>query len=574
MAHVVVKAKDHRRDRSLGWLAVSWIEAFCLHGPGDIQGRPLSYRKPDAIPLSDELSMLTVDVYALDDETGHRLYDSAFFSRPKGANKSGYAAWLGLFEALGPCRFAGWAEGGEVFEWLGFRHIYEPGEPMGRRVTYPFLRILATEEGQTGNVYDSMYVNLKEGPLNDAFPRKDDIGLTRVFLPGGGEIRPSTASSSAKDGGKETWANFDETHIYVLPELRRMYDTVRRNMTKRKDSEPWSFETSTMYQPGQDSIAERSHKLAMLIKEGGKVRYSRLFFDHREAHPDTDVRDEASLRKGLSEAYGDSWPWQDQERKVSEIMDLRNDVTDSRRYSLNQVTAAFDAWITPQEWDALAKPEHEVPTGAMITLGLDPSDSDDHTVLMGCEVATGHFFPLGVWNPADYPEHLDDGSLVHRLPKPAVDKAVRDAFATYDVVGFYSDVHPAEDYIDRWTEEFGEQLCSRVSQLQPIKFYMGGPGADARVTTHAVEAYHTAIISGVDISHSGDERINQYHYNCRRRPNRHGVTFGKGLQTEKIDGAPSAMLARKARQDYMALSPEKKRKQVGMSFLYIPGEGA
>jgi hypothetical protein len=500
--------------------------------------------------------MLTIDCYALE-RNGHRLYDSAFYSRPKGADKSGQAARIGLFEALGPARFGGWARGGEVYEWLDFRHEYEPGEAIGRPVTYPFLRILATEEGQTGNVYDSIYYNLKEGPLREAFARADDIGLTRIYLPDGGEIRPSTASSAAKDGGKETWANFDETHLYVVPELRRMYATVRRNMAKRKEAEPWSFESSTMYQPGQQSVAEASHELAQQLQQN-QVRLHRFFFDHREAPADTDLADENSLRLGLKEAYGDAFDYMPVDRVIAEIWDPRNDTADSRRYFLNQVTAAFDAWITPQQWGAIARPGYKVAPGALITLGLDPSDSEDHTVLTGCEVETGFEWPLAIFDPALYEEH--------RLPKPALDWAVHDAFATYDVVGFYSDVHPAEDYIDRWTVEFGERLCARATERQPIKFAMNREIE----TTKAVEAYHTAIVSGVDIAHPDDLAFNQYHINCRRRPNGHGVTFGKGLFKDKIDGAASAMLARKARQDYMVLPDSKKRQQeqvAGVFFL-------
>src|SRR5690606_15951761 len=148
-------------------------------------------------------------------ENTHRLYDSAFLSRPKGCDKSGLGGRFALFEALGPCRFAGWAEGGETYEdpWgLGFQYVYEPGEPMGRHVTAPFIRCMATEEGQTGNVYDTVLLNLtdEDAPLSQ-IPGLD-AGLTRIYLPGGGEIRPSTASSASKDGGLETFVVFDETH--------------------------------------------------------------------------------------------------------------------------------------------------------------------------------------------------------------------------------------------------------------------------------------------------------------------------------------------------------------------------
>ncbi|MDA1148175.1 MAG: hypothetical protein O3A76_16380 [Chloroflexi bacterium] len=67
----VITAPEHDRTRSLGWLAVAWMEHFALYGPGDIQGTPLRPGLPDAIPLADELAALTLDVYALD-ERGRR----------------------------------------------------------------------------------------------------------------------------------------------------------------------------------------------------------------------------------------------------------------------------------------------------------------------------------------------------------------------------------------------------------------------------------------------------------------------------------------------------------------------
>jgi hypothetical protein len=190
----LVVARDHDRDRSLGWLLLAWLEYFVVHGPGDVQG--------DKVHHGDEYSGFVADCYAVD-ETGRRLYDSVFLSRPKGCDKSGLGGRLGLAEALGPCRFAGFAEGGEEYEdpWgLGFRYSYQPGEPMGRPVKVPFIRCLATEEEQTGLVYDTIYFNLTEGPLS--YIPGIDAGLTRTLLPGGGEITPSTAASASKDGGK------------------------------------------------------------------------------------------------------------------------------------------------------------------------------------------------------------------------------------------------------------------------------------------------------------------------------------------------------------------------------------
>jgi hypothetical protein len=63
----------------------------------------------------------------------------------------------------------------------------------------------------TGNVYATIHYNLttdQDDPPLSYVPGVD-VGLERVLLPGGGEIRVSTASSSAKDGGKESFCVLD-----------------------------------------------------------------------------------------------------------------------------------------------------------------------------------------------------------------------------------------------------------------------------------------------------------------------------------------------------------------------------
>lgn len=211
MPREIIRIDGHDSSRSLGFLANAWIEHFVVHGPGDVQGEPVVH--------GQEFYEFVVDCYALDDN-GRRLYDSAFFSRPKGADKSGLGARLALFEALGPCRFDGWAEGGEIYEdpWgLGFRYEYQPGEPLGRPVRSPMIRCMATEEGQTGNVYATVYVNLTDDDAPLSHVPGVDAGVTFVTLPDGGQIIPSTASAAAKDGGKETFVVFDEALALDTP---------------------------------------------------------------------------------------------------------------------------------------------------------------------------------------------------------------------------------------------------------------------------------------------------------------------------------------------------------------------
>jgi hypothetical protein len=538
-----IRSPQQVARRSLGWIGAKWIEHFCIHGPGDIAGTPLLQ-----VPLSYEQFGLLRDAYALA-PVGRRLYDSVFLSRPKGASKSAFASWIAIFEAIGPCRFQGFAAGGETFQWRDFRYVYSPGEPMGRRIHYPFVRLMATEEGQTGNTYQSVLLNFQDGPLREIFAHVDDAGITRTYLPDGGEIRPSTASSAAKEGGKETWSNFDETWLYVHPELRRMYQTVRRNLTKRKESEPWSFETSTMFVPGEDSVAEQSYEQAELIRDG-KVRRGRMLFDHREAPPLTNeqLADDALLTAGLVEAYGDASSYIDIDRIKSEIWDTRNDPNDSRRHFLNQRTAVTDAWLAPQEWDVLADPAHKVPPKAIITLGFDGSKGDDWTAAVGCEVATGFIWPLGIWQPDE------DGGI----DREAVDGSIRRAFDRYDVVAMYADVELWESYIDQWNRDFKAGLCVHSGAKNSIAWDMRGKRLD---TVKMIESFHSAVVDKT-LSQSGDKVLASHVYNARRRPNAYGVDIGKEApkSQKKIDAAIASCLAWQARRDYLALDKKKQRR--------------
>lgn len=71
-------APEHDRSRSLGWLAVAWMEHFVVHGPGAVMGQRVAH--------GDEYTGFIVDCYAMGEarSNNHMLYDSAFWSRPKG----------------------------------------------------------------------------------------------------------------------------------------------------------------------------------------------------------------------------------------------------------------------------------------------------------------------------------------------------------------------------------------------------------------------------------------------------------------------------------------------------------
>jgi phage terminase large subunit-like protein len=526
---------------SLGPQLVQWYETYLVHGPGDVMGDP--------IELDDEFYEFIVRAYRLDPETGRRVYRRAFLSRAKGRAKSELAGMMVCAEALAPVRFAGWDAS---------------GNPVGKPVKTPFIRCLATEEGQSGNTFDNvstMMAHLVEHH-GDTFPGIDfgrsSQTSSRILLHAQhGEVVPSTASGASKDGGKETFAVFDETHLYTLPELRRMHDTVRRNLRKRREAEPWCLETSTMYRPGEESVAERTHAYHQAIVEG-RVKEKGLLFDHREAPPDVDLSDRDSLLRGLQAAYGPASAWMDLDGIIAEIWDPQNDPSDSRRYWLNQVVAASDAWLAPNEWGKVADATKSLADQDTITLGFDGSVRDDSTALVACRVEDGHLEMLGCWEKPDGP--AGDGWQVDRQ---AVDAAVFAAFERFNVVGFYADPAYWADTIDRWMAEFGPRLRVRASQQRPLEWWTNRPKA----MVDALERFHEAVLTQ-QLTHDGGTVLARHVLNARRRVGRSGITISKEFpgSPRKIDAAMAAVLAYECRGDAVTAGyarPKRSRRAYG-----------
>lgn len=569
MPRRLIRAKGHDRNRSLGFLATWWIETFVVHGRGGAQGMPIRY--------GDEYTGFIVDCYALD-TSGKRFYNSAFFSRPKGTDKSGLAAALVLFEAFGPARFAGWAKGGETYEFLGRTYTYAAGEPMGKGVRTPVVKIMATEEGQTGNVFDNVYYNLTDenAPL---FALKAvygvDAGKTRVLIPhNGGTITPSTAGAASKDGGLETFAVFDETHLYETPTLRAMYDTVVRNLSKRRAEGTWFIETTTMYEPGAESVAEDTYFLADQIEEG-KARRPRLLFDHRWADvaslekikvPDPTKRGGKRLETekeyiqrltdAFYEAFGDAIAWNDPEGMLDDLFDPRRAEEDTIRYFFNAVVAGKNAWMKLTDWskiglqqllaDAKAAGEklgfRPPMRGDEIALGFDGSLNSDATVLIGCRISDGYVFPIGVWEAPDSKE-----AKHWQVDHQEVEAVLADTFKKFKVVAFLADPPHWRDYVDRWETKYGPELIVKATDAKPISFETAQHVQMAKI----VERTETAIKSG-ELRHGNHKVLTRHVLNAHRWKRSAGDVIGKDRKgsSKKMDAAIGMCLAVEGRARY------------------------
>lgn len=513
--------KDDLR-RSLGRIACWWIQSFCMVGSEPVYDMP--YR------FSPEYMEFIMYCYALD-RYGRRRFNHVFLSRPKSCNKSGLAGLISVFESFGPCRFLGWAKGGETYTFLGQTYTYRPGEPMGRPIQGPNVLCLANAEDQTDNIYAVIKYNCENGPLGVLRGYGLDVGETRILLPEGGSIKPGTSGAASKDGGKQTFVPVDESHLMTLPALKNMYHTVKRNLAKRMgDAEPWLLETTTMYQPGENSIAETTYRTAHDVLEGRLKHDQHILFDHRYSDlPIEDLGKPDKLKQALYESYGSAAKspdgrdyiilpdrrmvpvdqhgrsdegytlmspgvepgpskrgWVDIRGPIADILDPASDVGASVRYFLNSLTSVSDAWLAESliqshrvgealyaglpsgvDLDDAAPWRQIVSDGDAITLGFDGSLSDDATALVGCRVRDGLLFLIKLEQKPDGPEAKD-----WRVDVDAFDMKARWMLDNYNVVGFFADVHDWRDVIIGWERDYAHLgLVGQRNNGDPIMFW-------------------------------------------------------------------------------------------------------
>lgn len=516
--------------RTLANEAIDWAEDYLLQPDGPDAGSPWRF-------TSEQVRFL-LNWYAID-ETGRFVYRSGVYRRMKGAGKNPFGAAICAIEFVGPCRFGGWD---------GDLPIVVPHHAS-------WVQTAAVAKDQTRNTM-TLFPAMFSKELISAYGV--EMGKELIYAHNARcRIESITSSPRAIEGGRATFILRDETHHWLANnEGHAMAEVIERNAAKSREGASRVLSITNGHNPGEDSVGQRDYDAYMKIVTG-KSRATGFLYDSIEAPPETDLKDVPSLRAGLVAARGDSI-WLDVDRLVGEILDPRTDPSTARRYYLNQIVAAEDAWVAPHEWDACTL-DQEVEIGEEITLGFDGSKSDDHTALVGCRVSDGHLFTLGIWDPADYP----DGEV----PSVAVDAAVRQAFASYLVDGFFSDYSPWESYVDAWERDFGDGLYVLATARHAIAWDLRGRTREA---TQAVEAFHNAIVERV-LTHTDDKAAAQYVYNARRRPNQYGVSFGKEHResSRKVDWLSAAVLARLARQNYLLLPENKRRRRKSGRAMFV-----
>lgn len=523
---LTVPALEGKPWPSLGAQVCHWIEQSLVYGPGDLLGDP--------IKLDAEKRLLIWRAYELYPRghpmEGRRRFERVAISLAKGQAKTELAAWVAAAELHheAPVRCDGWTKHDGV--WM----------PMGAPVRDPYIPMLAYDEEQAELLaYGALKAILEESPIAPDF----DIGLERILRRrGAGRAEALSSSPNARDGARTTFQHFDETHLMLLPKIKRAHTTMLANITKRQAADGWSLETTTAPEPGANSVAEETMAYARAIAEK-RVQGRNFFFFHRQASEGHDLDAEAGARAALEESYGPNASWANIEAKINLWHDPQYSREDWMRYFCNMLVRRSARAFDPAQWAALARPDYAIPDGALVTLGFDGAMFQDATGLVACEVETGHLGVVDVWERPYGP--VGDG---WQVPEQEVDDAVAAAFQRWKVWRMYADPPYWQAWVAKWAGQHGVERVVEwwTNRRTPM--------------TRALEAFSTAILTGA-LSHDGHEALARHIGNAHKHELTQRDDQGRPLwlirkersdSPNKIDLAMAAVLSWEARNDAMA----------------------
>lgn len=514
-------------ELTLGWQALAWTSRWLRQPDGPDAGQPWKF--------TTEQARFMLWWYAVSPE-GRFVYRSGVLRRMKGWGKDPVGATLCAFEFVGPCRFARFDQDA-------------PGGVVGKRHPAAWIQTAAVSKDQTRNTM-TLFPGLFSADAISEFGI--DLGKEIIYSATGGRIEAVTSSPRALEGGRSTFVLKNEPHHWVKNnDGHAMAQVIARNAAKARDGSARSLSITNAHDPNEDSVAQHDWEAWQQIA-AGKSKAVGFLYDSLEAPASLDMADRDQLRAGLEAARGDS-VWLDVEGLIETIYDPRTSPAEARRFYLNQVVAAEDAWVTGDEWDACGDAD-ELEAGTELVLFFDGSKSGDATGLVGCRVSDGAVFVLGLW---ERPREAEDW----QVPRDQVDGVVDHVFAQYKPVGFFADPGSGEDdhgqrywdgYIDGWGERYGDRLTVKAVKTGDRAHAVLWDMRTSRNTesfTSAAERTLTDIVQG-ELAHDGDPNMRRHVLNARRRPNRWGVSIGKEHRSSlrKVDLAVCMVGARMVRR--------------------------
>jgi hypothetical protein len=520
-------AIDFNPLHTLGFLGTDWVEAHCKVPGGVYEGESLTFNGWQLFCTANHYRIKPGAVVNTRRLVAPFYYRRSVVVGPQKCGKSPWGAGLLLFEAVGPCLFAGWAVGGEVYRCAdhgcgcGWEYAYQPGEAMGVPRRKSLLGLLAYAESQTANVYEPLQTMIHGGPLGEFVHVREGF----IRLPNRGKIVPLTAAARSKLGQPLTGALGDESGLYTASNrVLDTWQTMRRGVAAMQGR---TIELTNPWDPMENSAAQQAFE----------SQAKDVFRYYRKPPADLSYGSRRDRHRIHLYVYADS-PWVDVNAIDAEAAELvETDPTQAERFYGNRLVQGLGAYLTEPllvERTVVREPERR------ICLGFDGSTSGDWTAIRAEDVTGLRFTPTylvgdevrsTIWNPA---------SCQGRIPRGEVRAAVSHLFATFDVSRMYCDPRDWQTEIDEWALEYGEDKVVQWPTNQIGRMFDG------------LNRYHTDLFEGAS-DHLRDTVFTTHALNARKvaKPGDKYI-LGKPSEHQKIDVLMADVLAHEAAADQRA----------------------
>lgn len=466
--------------------------------------------------------------YFVDPNDGRFGYRSGIVRGAKGTGKDPMAAGMCNGELVGPVEFFDWDD--------------KTGRPLGRRRGFPLVQVMSNSQEQSKDV-------LRVANAMWSMAAREyyglDCGETRTVIKNSGgrfEIPPSAEESG--EGDPATFIALNETHHMSKSNGgMRVAAMGRRNVGKSPEYiQARMCEYTNAHRQGSDTVGEQAYSAWQRQQAPGYRGKKDILYHSIEAAPPFDIVTEEGRRRGLRQAYLDA-DWNDIQRKSDEMADERTSVADSIRFYLNGLATEEDAWVQPDNFDALTDPK-VVGDREWVAIFGDCSKSGDATGFTITRLDDMYTFVGGVWErPHGLPK-----SEPWLAPRGEVDATLRAVLERYNVAWCGIDPSPAEDddtealywrdmldglhrdYRDKlpvWATPGDVRGNAVVFDMRLSQF--GSVARNMMFTEAAMMVRRWIDEEGqaCPMRHDGDPILRTHVHNAKERPNQWGTSLSK-----------------------------------------------
>lgn len=490
---------DHDIWPSRGGQAIKWMTTFLIHGPGPVQGRPLSFRQ-------DQQEWL-YRWFEYSPQTGLWRYVKALKGEARGGAKTEIAAGLGCLELAGP------------------------KELRSDHSDVPDIAMCATSWEQVGLLFGCAQVMLggqgdtvPDAPLAGQFHVQDGQIIWRDGRPG--RIYRVAAVAGSNEGGRPSLVLFDELHE-LTGNKERVHTVLTTGLTKRK---PMGREVNiTTAGAGRGAIPPReTDSLCWKLYAAGLAQEhdgqrTRFLFDWRAADEGLDPENDEDVLAGIRQASGAAdvvWSATDRLERWKDPTIPRHE---NLRYLWNRwVTVSTDSWLSdhPGAWSACEHTGLVIPDGAEVVIGVDAALRRDlFAVVTAWRMPDGkHAWKARAWSAAS------GGFIDHQDP---FDHIVAEA-RKFKVLEVVYDPRLFELEARRLSEDHG------IATTEV-------PQSTVRRSQMDERAYELIVTR--QIAHDGDPMLAEHVHNAAWRLSENRRVLSKGKSGGHIDAVIAGAMA-------------------------------